>query len=219
MADLTEDDLREMGRMVVSCAHIEGTVRVVLASLMKLREDMMYIAFDGRTHSWMLDALTTTVALKVAEPSLLSEWQAWLRGAKDVNTRRNEVIHATWMSSGGDPSPAIASARLRRKDGVRRLTLHFSDPSALTAVADNADDLNARLFKLMLKTPGVLAGSDTPATDSTGTATDKPTPVTPRTDMVVGGRIEPASPPAAKRRQSPRRGSATDPQPGPAPSG
>ncbi|MFI5287442.1 MAG: hypothetical protein ACHQ4F_14125 [Candidatus Dormibacteria bacterium] len=212
MADLTDDDLREMGRMVVSCAHIEGTVRVVLASLMNLREDMMYIAFDGRTHSWILDALATTVALKVDEPSLLSEWQAWLRDAKDVNTRRNEMIHALWMSSGGDGSPAIASARLRRKDGVRRLTLHFSDPSALTAVADDADSLNARIFKLMLKTPGVLAGSDKPATDSTANATDTPTPATPRTDMVVGGRIEPASPTPAKRRRSSRRGSGpTDP--------
>lgn len=191
MADLTNSDLRELGRLVVACAHIEGTVRPVLSSLMNLRDDLADVAFAERSHSWMLDALASTVALRVDDPSLQREWQAWVRDAKDVNSRRNAIIHALWLSTGDDASPSIASVRLARRGRRRNVaTLHFSDPNALTAVADDANNLSARMFKLVFQTPGVLAGSE-PAGNLAETATKSAAGTGIRSDMVVLGRIEP----------------------------
>jgi hypothetical protein len=198
MADLTDANLRELGRLVVACAQIEGTVRPVLSSLMKLRDDLADVAFAERSHSWMLDALASTVALRVGDPSLQREWQEWVRDAKEVNIRRNAIIHALWLTT-GDASTSIASVRLTRQGGRRRVaTLHFSDPNALTAVADDANYLSARMYKLRFQTPGVLAGSEQAATDPAETATESAADTGVRSDMVVLGRIEPADPAPGK---------------------
>ncbi len=195
MADLTDADLRELGRMVVACALVEGGVRPVLSSLMKLRGHFADIAFAERPHSWMLDALAATVTLRVEDPSLQREWMEWIRDAKDVNIRRNAVIHAQWLTSGDVPSGLIASVRLTRRGRRGRVpTLHFSDPSVLTAVADDANNLSARMHRLMFSTPGVLAGSEQRAAAPAETATDSAPDTGGRSDMVVLGRIEPADP-------------------------
>jgi hypothetical protein len=193
VADLTDADLCELGRMVVACALVEGGVRPVLSSLMGLRDHFADIVFAERSHSWILDTLAATVALRVEDPALCQEWMEWIREAKDVNSRRNAIIHAQWLTSGDDPSGLIASVRLTRRGRRKVQTLHFSDPSAFSAVADDANNLSARMFNLMFRTPGVLAGSEPEATPPAETATGEPPGVI-RTDMVVLGRIEPADP-------------------------
>jgi len=193
MSDLTDADLRELGRLVIACAQIEGTVRWVLGSLMTLRDVFADVAFAERSHFWMLDALASTVALRVDDPSLQREWQEWVKDAKDVNSRRNGIIHAQWLS-GDHASTSIASVRLMPRGGRRRVpTLHFSDRQALTAVADDANSLSARMFKLIFQTPGILAGSEQAAPSPAETARRGV-----RSDMVVLGRIEPADPAPGK---------------------
>lgn len=194
MADLTDADLRELGRMVVACALVEGGVRPVLSSLMGLRDHFADIVFAERPHSWILDTLAATVTLRVEDPSLHQEWMEWTRDAKDVNSRRNAIIHAQWLTSGDDPAGLIASVRLTRRGRRKVPTLQFSDPGVFSTVADDANNLSARMFNLVFRTPGVLAGSEQQATPPAETAAGRAPATVVRTDMVVLGRIEPADP-------------------------
>jgi hypothetical protein len=82
-----------------------------------------------------------------------------LRGPKDVNRRRNGIVHAQWLR-GSDASGLIASVRLTRRVVRQVPTLHHSDCNALNAVADDANNLSAQLHGLTVRTPGVLAGSE-----------------------------------------------------------
>ena len=102
VADLTDHDLREMGRMVVSCAHSTG-----------YRTDGPRLAHEAaRRHgihrfcrsTALLDAgdRAIPVALEVDDPSLLKgEWEAWLRDAKDVLPGRARRVGGPARGRGG----------------------------------------------------------------------------------------------------------------------
>jgi hypothetical protein len=61
---------------------------------------------------------------------------------------------------GSSHSGRAPSYRLMRQAGWRRgATLYFSDSAALTAVADDANNLSERMLKLMFQTPGGRACS------------------------------------------------------------
>src|ERR1039458_3805833 len=178
MADLTDDDLRALGRMVVACSLVEGICRPVLSSLMGLH-----------------DALAATVTLRVDDPPLQREWMDWITRAKDVNRRRNGIVHAQWLT-GGNASGLIASVRLTRRGRRQVPTLHLSDRSALTAVAHDANNLTTQLHGLMVRTPGVLAGSQQQAPTPARTSTEGEADTVGAPGMVVLGRIEPPDPKA-----------------------
>src|ERR1035437_8486021 len=195
MADLTDDDLRALGRMVVACSLVEGICRPVLSSPVGLHDAVAEVAFAERSHSWVLDALAATVTLRVDDPPLQREWMDWITRAKDVNRRRNGIVHAQWLT-GGNASGLIASVRLTRRGRRQLPTLHLSDRSALTAVAHDANNLNTQWHGLMGRTPGVLAGSQQQAPTPARTSTEGEADTVGAPGMVVLGRIEPPDPKA-----------------------
>jgi hypothetical protein len=187
---MTDDDLRELGRMVVVCALVEGSCRSLLGALMTMGDEdaAAVAAITERPHSWVLDSLASRVPLRVEDPDLQREWMNCVNDARDVSIRRNGFVHAEALTGASSPPGVIASIRLIRREGKKVPTLHNTDRAALTATADDASNLTVRMFRLMFRTPGVLAGNS--AIDP-----DNP-PAGVRTDMVVLGRIEPADPDA-----------------------
>jgi hypothetical protein len=105
----------------------------------------------------MLTALAGVVAVRVTDERLKSDWRNWIADARDVNGRRNDIVHMQWLSSSLEGASDLIAGVQRGKKAGRQFEAKVLERTALIRLGDDADDLSLRLFGLIKETPGILA--------------------------------------------------------------
>ena len=104
---LTQDQLRGIGQVTVNFNYLEGIIGLLIYIFSGLETQKMAQAFTSKlSFRYKLDLLEALVVERGPTPDQFRGINLLIRKADRYNSRRNELIHSTWMAS-DDPKKAL----------------------------------------------------------------------------------------------------------------
>jgi hypothetical protein len=113
---LSEDQYRAIGRITVLSAQLEFTANLLAWALINPNRELIqysdvyeigHRAFGGDNFASLVKKIQRLSGYVLRRsPQTLAEVVAWATKARDLQERRNEIIHALWSDpSTGEPTP------------------------------------------------------------------------------------------------------------------
>jgi hypothetical protein len=140
MPGLSEEHLRELGRMAAAFSSLEYGVASTIVHLMDAEHEVGHIMVARVPFSRLLDLLAALARLRFKEETdHLERCIEVVEEAQQAATRRNAMVHSAWFFNVGPTGFTGRAARVRhtvrRKDGLK-YDMEVIEPSDLAEVAD-----------------------------------------------------------------------------------
>jgi len=151
-----------LGAVAEASAHLESVLRAIFSSL--LGSPRANVVAAGQSASWLIDnALAVIDANDVVrgpslgEPDNVARFRAAIARCRDLNTRRNRLIHGAWVDGlpDGRPGQSVLHSKWRQP-------WPFAEEVSLDDIEKLAGDLATAVDDLMtaiFDVKGIIAGT------------------------------------------------------------
>ncbi len=162
-----EDEARLMrryhlGAVAEASANMESVLRAIFSSLLGTPRATVVAA--GQNVTWLADNALAVVdandavrAPSLGEPENVARFRAAISTCRDLNLRRNRLIHGVWIEGLPDGGPGLSLLRSRW-----RQPWPFAEEVKLEEIEKLASDLEAAVGELMeasFNVKGIIAGT------------------------------------------------------------
>jgi hypothetical protein len=157
MMPLNDDHLLAIGRIVVAFNSLEenaaAAVRILIGESTPI--DVAQALTDGESFDRLVFKLKVLAPLRLPNPDLLADIDAWMREAKRVQEARNRVIHTGWIWWLDEAPDSQAATSYRRSARIVGGELREYTPSDLNGIAQSIREVNHQLRGLIRRMSSV----------------------------------------------------------------
>ena len=145
---------RQVGRVAMNWSHLEQATSITLWIAAELNVSQGRILTAGVPLSTQWDQISARLLAASFSPDMREWFRDWRRRADALRTRRDDVIHAIWWSTGGSDSPywAIDELSQRARDTVQEDVV----PGGTAALRGLANEIASACIDLVNWTSHVM---------------------------------------------------------------
>lgn len=108
MDNVSDDHLREIGRVSVNFSRLESLVEFFVWSLVEVPNDeAMAVVTQGDNFAALLSKLKRLVPVCIEDPDLQRKAEEWIGFARKANELRIDAIHSNWFGTDGEEAMVL----------------------------------------------------------------------------------------------------------------
>lgn len=144
---LTDEDLREIGRVTVAWSSLEWIVNHLLGTLVTDESWVIRRALLGDPVDIQLDRIAQILPGRIPSDDL-PRFTSWLDGVRRVKTERNKIVHGVWGRAEDREEESLSLIRMRRHARGEVVLKH--SVAEIRAVADETERLADEAVELLM---------------------------------------------------------------------